>query len=145
MALWEFSNKNKYGNWRTRIIFRPDNQSFSHGPDFGNGVSVKRFKYIHEHLYSPILYTSKEDGKKYILPTWKVVHPDTQQNDIVWVKPKINKVVEKEVWKFESSSEPGSFYFVKRSGDKLTCTCSGYWRSKDRRCKHVKEVEQKIK
>jgi hypothetical protein len=55
MALWEFSNKNKYGNWRTRIIFRPDNQSFSHGPDFGNGVSVKRFKYTHEHLHSPIL------------------------------------------------------------------------------------------
>ena len=35
MALWQFTNFNKYGNPRTRIIHRPDGEGFSHGPGFG--------------------------------------------------------------------------------------------------------------
>ena len=32
MALWKFSNLNKYGNIRTRIIYRPDGESFGINP-----------------------------------------------------------------------------------------------------------------
>ena len=28
---------------------------------------------------------------------------------------------------------------------KYHCTCMGYWRSKDRRCKHIKAMELKMK
>ena len=32
MALWEFTNKNKYGNLRSRIVYRPDGEPFSYNP-----------------------------------------------------------------------------------------------------------------
>ena len=35
MALWHFTNFNKYGNPRSRIFYRPDGEAFSHGPGFG--------------------------------------------------------------------------------------------------------------
>jgi hypothetical protein len=70
MALWRFSNLNKYGNWRHRIVSWPDNKPFSHGPGFGRAVGVQRFKYEHTHAYiPPALLVSPKDGQKYILNT----------------------------------------------------------------------------
>ncbi len=151
MALYRFSNLNKYGNWRHRIISWPDNKPFSHGPGFGRAVGVQRFKYGYEHAYiAPALFTSPRDGQKYIIPGWIKVHPDTQLKDINWIKPE-PKVVEKqntpttpEEFKFESKSEPGSFYVVRVIGDKVKCNCAGQYRAKDRQCKHMKEVKQKL-
>jgi len=151
MALWRFSNLNKYGNWRHRIISWPDKKPFSHGPGFGKVVRVQRFKYEYEHAYiAPALFTSPRDGQKYIIPGWIKVHPDTQLKDINWIKPE-PKVVEKqdtpttpEEFKFESKSEPGSFYIVRVIGDKVKCNCAGQYRAKDRQCKHMKEVKQKL-
>ena len=147
MALWKFTNTNKYGNLRSRIIFLPDGKPFSFNPKgFGWFVGARRFKYDYEHLYPPTLFTSPRDGQKYIVPTWQKVLPETTLNDINWIKPEITKPEpEKNTWKFESSSAPGSFYFVRQNGARLTCTCSGSWRAKDRRCKHIKEVESKLK
>ena len=146
MALWKFSNLNKYGNWRHRIISWPDNKPFSHGPGFGKSVGARRFKYDHEHSIPPALFVSIIDKQKYIVPGWQKVHPDTQLNDINWIKPEVKKAEpEKNTWKFESSSDPGTFYFVRQTGNRLTCTCSGSWRAKDRRCKHIKEVEKCVK
>ena len=94
MALYRFSNLNKYGNWRHRIVSWPDNKPFSHGPGFGRAVGVQRFKYEHTHAYiPPALVVSPTDGQKYIVPSWTKVHPDTQLSDIKWIKPEI-KVVE---------------------------------------------------
>ena len=146
MALWKFSNLNKYGNWRHRIISWPDNKPFSNGPGFGKSVGARRFKYDHEHSIPPALFVSIIDKQKYIVPGWQKVHPDTQLNDINWIKPEVKKAEpEKNTWKFESSSDPGTFYFVRQTGNRLTCTCSGSWRAKDRRCKHIKEVEKCVK
>ena len=147
MALWKFSNLNKYGNWRHRIIALPDGKPFSHGPGFGKVVGVSRFKYTYEHpILPPTIFKSSVDNKKYIVPAWMEVLPETTLNDIEWIKPEIKKTVtekqEPQTWKFESKSDPGSFYVVQVIGNKIKCNCPGVWRSKDRKCKHIKEVEK---
>jgi hypothetical protein len=151
MALYRFSNLNKYGNWRHRIVSWPDNKPFSHGPGFGRAVGVQRFKYEYTHAYiPPALLVSPKDGQKYIIPSWIKVHPDTQLSDIKWVKPEIKVVEPKETptlneeFRFESKSEPGSFYVVRVIGDRVKCNCAGQYRAKDRQCKHMKEVKQKL-
>ena len=136
----EITYKNKFLVYKegTSYGFKPQSSLISH--------ASRLFKYEYEHMYPPTLYTSHVDGQKYIVPTWQKVHPKTTLNDIEWIKPvKAKPIVEKNTWKFESSSDPGHFYTVRQNGLKLTCTCSGMWRAKDRRCKHIKEVEQKLK
>lgn len=145
MALWKFSNLNKYGNVRNRIIHLEDGKPFSYNPEgFGKFVEVKRFRYEHNHLYAPVLFTAK-DNKLYILPGWQLVDPNTTLNDIEWVKPEVKKdePVEKNVWKFQSDSNPEIFYFVKQNGNKFTCSCSGFWRAHDKEkgCVHVQKVK----
>ena len=92
MALWKFSNKNKYGNWRHRIIALPDGKPFSHGPGFGKVVGVSRFKYTYEHpILPPTIINLPTTGKTYIVPAWMEVLPETTLNDIEWIKPEIKK------------------------------------------------------
>jgi hypothetical protein len=152
MALWKFSNLNKYGNWRHRIIAWPDGKPFSHGPGFGKVVGVSRFKYTYEHpILPPSIIKSVVTGKTYIVPAWMEVLPETTLNDIEWIKPEIKKTSQSvdskpatTEYKFESKSEPGSFYVVRVTGDKVKCNCAGQYRAKDRQCKHMKEVRQKL-
>ena len=128
----KYTEKTSYG-------FKPSSSLISH--------SSRLFKYEFEHSYlNPSLFVNSK-GEKYIVPTWQKVHPETTLNDIEVIRPvkKVEAPVEKNTWKFESSSEKGLFYTVRQNGSKLTCTCSGMWRAKDKRCKHIKEVEQKIK
>jgi hypothetical protein len=152
MALWKFSNLNKYGSWRHRIISWPDNKPFSHGPGFGKVIGARRFRYTHEHMYPPSLFVSPKDGQKYIMPGWQKVLSETTLKDIEWIKPEIKKTEQStnlkpsiSEYKFESKSEPGSFYVVKVTGDKVKCNCAGQYRAKDRQCKHMKEVKQRLK
>ena len=53
MALWKFTNKNKYGTLRSRIMYKPDGQAFSHGPGFGSFVNVQMFRYEYKHEVLP--------------------------------------------------------------------------------------------
>jgi len=123
----KYSKSTSYG-------FKPSKSLTSHG------VYVFRYTYEH-HSLPPTLVTLK--GQKYIVPTWQKVHSETTLADIEWIKPSkpVEVPVEKNVWKFESSSDPGHFYTVRQSGLKLTCNCPGVWRSKERKCKHIKQVE----
>jgi hypothetical protein len=109
--------------------------------------SSQLFKYDYEHpILAPTLYESK--GQKYIIPSWIKVHPKTTYSDINWIKPEVKKIEpEKNSWKFESSSAPGTFYIVKQSGLKLSCNCSGFFRclNRDIGCKHCQEVRKTIK
>jgi hypothetical protein len=136
----EITYKNKFlkHSESTTYGFKPDLSLVSH--------SVRCFKYDYEHhLLPPTLFTNYK-GEKFIVPSFTKVHPKTTLADINWIKPeKVEAPVEKNVWKFESSSDPGHYYAVRQSGFKLSCNCPGVWRSKDRRCKHIKEVEQIIK
>jgi len=135
----EITYKNKFlkHSESTTYGFKPDLSLVSH--------SVRCFKYDYEHhLLPPTLFTNYK-GEKFIVPSFTKVHPKTTLADINWIKPeKVEAPVEKNVWKFESSSDPGHYYAVRQSGFKLTCNCSGFYRSKIRKCKHVLHVEKEL-
>jgi len=146
MPLWKFSNLNKYGNLRHRIIHTESSQ-FSYNPKgLGSFVGVRRFKYTYEHQIIPPSLFVGQDGHKYILPSWQKVLPETTLADIEWIKPeKPVEKIEKKEWRFESKSDPGSYYVVKQISDyKVSCTCSGQYRAKDRKCRHMKEVMKEL-
>ncbi len=152
MALFEVIEKHKVSILGQEITYTNKFLKHIEGTTYGFKPSSsliscagRLFKYEHQHHLPPTLFTNFK-GETFIVPTWQKVHPKTTLKDIEWIKPvKIEAPVEKNTWKFESSSDPGHFYTVRQNGLKLTCNCSGFWRVKDRRCKHVKEVEQKIK
>ena len=144
--LYKFTNKNKYGTLRSRVIYRPDGEGFKFNPkNFGDFVDVRVFRYTYEHpVLPPSLFTDK-DGQKWILPIWKKVLPETTLEDINWVKPKPKKVkLQKNEFQFESKSDPGHFYKVTVTGAKIDCTCSGKWRAKDRQCRHMKDIKKQL-
>ena len=147
MALWKFSNLNKYGNLRSRIIYRPDGEAFSFNPKgLGWFVAARRFKYQYEHHIIPPALFVDQQGQKYIVPTWQKVLPETTLADIEWIKPEkpVEKFEQKE-WLFESKSDPGHFYKVTQVSDyKVKCTCTGQYRAKDRKCRHMKDVMKEL-
>lgn len=147
MALLEITTLNKYGNPRKRIIFNASTQFTLKNPTaYGRLFGVRPFKYDYEHIYmAPSLFVSPTSGKKFIIPAWTEVHPETTLADINWIKPEV-KVTEpkKTEWSFDSSSGNG-FYTVRyNSLGVLACNCMGYYRSKERKCKHVKQVENDL-
>ena len=151
MALFKFAHRNKHGNIRTRILHRPTTQFVVDNPKaYGGFVHVQLFKYTYEHpIIPPTLHV--ENGKKYILPSNQEVILETTMDDIEWIKiDPINRVIvynkpkpiqSPTTWEFESSSSPGQFYTVRLSGKTYKCNCPGVYRSKDRICKHIKEVQ----
>jgi hypothetical protein len=119
--IWKFSNLNKHGNIRSRIIYRPDGEGFKYYPKgLGPFIDVVRFKYEYkEQMIPPHLFTGS-DGKKFIVPTWQEVLPETTLDDINWIRTEIKTIKpEKNEWLFESSSDPGLIYKVTQVGDKL--------------------------
>lgn len=96
-------------------------------------------------------------GEKYfIYPQQIECHPETTLDDIKVIKPKskTKKIVEKTTiikpipveYKFESKSNPGSFYVVTVANNKVNCNCSGRWRAKDRDkgCTHMQQVRKQL-
>jgi|TARA_R110000796_G_scaffold2240_3_gene8977 hypothetical protein len=141
MALWKFTNLNKYGNPRSRIIYKPNGIAFSHGPGFGSFVNVQRFKYKHKHeILPPSLFTNVK-GEKFIVPGFQKVDLNTTLNDIQWVKPKIKVTRSKTIEKTFKSSSNDSTYTTKYYPDsgKYFCECPGSWRSMGN-CKHIKQM-----
>lgn len=141
MALWKFTNLNKYGNHRSRIIYKPDGEAFGFNPKgFGSFINVQMFKYEYKHeVIPPGLIES--NGKKYIVPTWKEVDPNTTLKDIEWIKPKPKVKRSKTVIKTFSSGSSDATYTTKYYPDsgKFFCDCPGSWRSYGN-CKHIKQM-----
>jgi hypothetical protein len=102
---------------------------------------VNTFRYEFNHYMSPHLYISRE-GKKYIIPSWIEVHPETTMDDIKWIRPVVKEPKTTEVVKTEGSL--GYTYKTTYDSSKNTykCTCPGFWRSKGN-CKHVKTLREK--
>ena len=97
-------------------------------------VSVHKYKI--EGPYHPGLHTAS-DGKKYIIPKWIEVHPETTYEDIIWIQPKQKKVIEHidgSMGKYKTTYNPNK--------NTYKCTCMGFWRSKGN-CKHVKALKEK--
>ena len=143
MALWHFTNFNKYGNPRHRIFHRPDGEPFSHGPGFGSTM-VRRFKNNYEHSVMPPTILEL-NGKTYLMPIWKEVVEGITIKDINWIKPKpkrIEPIVEINV----SGSNPDIKYKTSYhpSSGNYYCNCPGKWMAKDGKCKHIKALEAKI-
>jgi len=145
MALWEFRNLNKYGNYRKRIIHTEGALSIP-GSGFGPSVLANRFKYEYKHILLPPSLLSI-GGKKYIVPTWQEVLPETELSDINWIKPKPKVKQEPIIETHTSSSNANKTYktaYYPESG-KFYCDCPGRWRAFDNRCKHIKSLEIKLK
>ena len=145
--LYEFSNLNKHGNIRSRVVSWPKGKAFGINPKgFGSFIAVKVFKYEYHHELNPPSLANI-GGKKYILPTWQEVLPETELSDIKWVKPKPKVKQEPIIEIHTSSSDPSQTYkttYYPESG-KFHCNCPGRWRAFDNRCKHIKSLEKKIK
>lgn len=150
MPLFEFTHKTKYGQLRKRIVHSESSQ-FTIKPGFGDFVGVKSFKYMSRSPYAPGL--TRSNGVLYMIPDWVEVLHETTVNDIKAFEEegrgrpkkdtkKINNPTE---WKFESKSDPGSYYVVKQVSEyKVSCTCSGQYRAKDRKCRHMKQVMEEL-
>ena len=113
----------------------------------------KRFKYkVAKHNILPKTIM-RFVGKTMIYPAGIECHPKTTLDDVVEIQteqqiqkePKVEIVVpvEKREWKFESSSGGGTYIVTENKNGTFRCNCPGVWRAKDRRCKHIKEVESK--
>jgi hypothetical protein len=145
--LYEFQNYNKHGNIRTRIIPWPNGKAFGINPKgLGSYIGVKVFKYEYKHeILPPGLINA--GGKKYIVPGWQEVLPETELNDIKWVKPKPKVVVKQEpivVTSVSSSSNKTYTTTYYPDSGKFWCDCPGMWRSGGN-CKHVKSLREKVK
>ena len=131
MPLIQFSNLNKYGTIRKRILYTPS-MPFKVDPrGLGPLVSVSMFKYRHEHHMPPALMVA-HNGKKYIVPTWIEVLPETTLDDVEWIKPvpkdtvKVKDEIKSNTWRFESKSEPGLFYTVTQKAINLNATVQDF-------------------
>lgn len=145
MALWHFTNLNKYGNPRSRVFHRPDGEAFSFNPNgFGSFVAVRRYKYEYEHPVMPPTILEL-NGKTYLMPLWKEVVKGTTVDDIEWIKPKPKKKRTEPVIKTFTSGSSDNVYTTKYYPDSgnFHCTCPGSWRSRGN-CKHIKELRNKI-
>ena len=148
--LYNFTNTNKHGILRSRIMSDREIKDINDLKAFGDDAKVIEFKYQYTNELLPPAIVKVRSGKRYIIPDWKEVHPDTRLSDVEWVKPKFKEPEVKDIkieaneFKFESKSDPGSFYVVNVVNDKVKCNCSGQYRAKDRKCRHMKEVIKKL-
>jgi hypothetical protein len=97
---------------------------------------VSVHKYEVEGSFHPGLL-QLDDGKKYIIPKWTEVHPETTYDDIIWIQPKQKKVIEQNV------GSVGTYKTVyDPNKNTYKCSCMGFWRSKGN-CKHVRALKEK--
>ena len=80
MPIVEFSNLNKYGNLRTRRFYQEKSNFGINPKGLGQFISFKLFKYDYQYHIAPSL--TNFGGKRYIVPTWQEVLPETTLNDI---------------------------------------------------------------
>lgn len=96
-------------------------------------------KYEIEHHLPPTIFISPTNNKKYLIPMWIEVHPDTTYDDVKWIKPKQKKIIEHiegSMGKYKTTYDPNKKTYK--------CTCMGFWRSKGN-CKHVKSLRENNK
>jgi len=147
MPIVEFTNLNKYGHKRTRRFYQEKSNLSIDPSGFGPFIAYRLFKYDAECNLPPTV--ANINGKTYIMPIWKEVIEGTTVNDIEWIKPKPKVVVKQEpvIETHTSSSSADKTYktvYYPDSG-KFYCDCPGRWRAFDNRCKHIKELEKKVK
>lgn len=98
-------------------------------------------KYEIEYHLPPTIFTSPTNGKKYLVPMWVEVHPDTTYDDVKWVRPKEKKVIEHiqgSMGEYKTTYDPNK--------KTAKCTCFGYYRARMKGgvCKHIKALQEKM-
>lgn len=136
------------GRKEVKVVTKEETTLYPQRDEIVN-AGCKTFKYeVPKHSYLPVSLVTFGD-KKYIYPSQTECHPQTTLQDIIEVlseeqiekeKSTLPKKEEPKKWKFDSASGGGT-YTVIQTPKGLKCDCPGTWRAKDRRCKHIKEVE----
>lgn len=143
MPLLKITYINKYGFEFSKIIFS-EKTSFGLDPkEYGNHIIVKPFKYEYKHeIIPPVLYVDSKGKKR--LNDNTIVNPQTELEDITWIKPKTKpKLQSEKSFEFKSSSSDVIYRVVVKESIgvlKYSCDCPGFFRSRGN-CKHVKEVK----
>lgn len=145
----------KDGRKETKIIYLEPNQQVTIYPQRDNikNSSCRPFTYkVDKHPYLPVAIARFYD-KTVILPSGIECHEKTTLQDIIEIDNTPVKVEEStlqpiqpklRVWGFVSSSGGGTYEVKETKNGSLKCDCPGVWRSKDRKCKHIKEVEKEL-
>jgi hypothetical protein len=140
----------EYDYGRTEVKIVPIREAVIYPKKEGiRHAGCKAFKYeVPKHRFLPVTIV-RFLTKTMIYPAQIECHPETTLDDIIEIESEeqkakvqveIPKKEEVKTWKFESASGGGT-YVVKQTPKGLKCDCPGTWRAKDRRCKHIKEVE----
>jgi hypothetical protein len=78
-------------------------------------------------------------GKTYLIPIWMEVPADFDVEKNVKVKPILVKTTKEEM--VEVLGSKGDIYKArKHANGTFSCTCWGYKRAKDGKCKHIKQA-----
>jgi len=121
---------------------------YSDGP-LSVSTSEVPYGYVVRHFYI-VPYTNvgkgaftMQDGKKYHVPSWTEVHPETTFEDIIVEKKPFQELfVEPKTWSFESASSDKVYTVRLTKNNKLSCDCWGYIAHK--KCKHIKQVQEEL-
>ena len=88
-------------------------------------------------FYPPMIVNISD--KTYVLPVWLRVPQGTTLNQVEWEKEILIPKADPNIIQVASSSGEGK-YQIQKIGNTYKCNCPGYWRSKDRICKHIKQI-----
>lgn len=140
MALLKITKR--INNKQTTEIIYNETTSYTHIPNGESLVEVSVFKYHVKGMMNPAIINF---GNKQIIGPYNIeCHPMTTLNDIVWERPeaKQDKLVETN----ESKSGLGQYKTTYNpNNNTFKCSCMGYFRAKDRQCKHIKALKEKMK
>lgn len=147
--LFELHLEFKDGSAKTTIVTAEETKIYPQRDGIVNS-GCKPFKYkVSKHNILPKSII-RFVGKTMIFPEGIECHPQTTLEDIVEIKsqeqiqeetPIVPQPEKLKSWKFESASGGGTYMVKQTKEGTLRCDCMGYFRSRDRRCKHIKEVE----
>ena len=103
-------------------------------------TKVNVHKYEIEHHLPPTIFNSPTDGKKYLVPMWIEVHPETTYDDVKWIRPREKKIIEHiqgSMGEYKTTYDPNKNVYK--------CTCLGYYRARAKGgvCKHIKALQEK--
>ena len=137
--LFEIFHKDKEGKLVSSIEYRESSAYDLTKEQLRSSMTIVRpFKYVSK---SPFYGLVSQDGKKFMVPGWIEVRPDTVYEDLKFNTPR-KKKEKPEIFEFESSSGNGTYKVRKMPDGRLRCDCPGTWRTKGN-CKHVKELRSK--
>jgi hypothetical protein len=132
MALWDVDGE---------IVYTEGSLSLT--PEKANALFVKRHRYKIPYSNVGIGGFIDKDNKKFHVPSWIEVHPQTTFDDLVIDKKPFEELfVEEKKWEFKSGSSDKVYTVKHNKRGELSCDCMGY--IGHRKCKHITEVKESL-